>query len=441
MKNVIITVLAILGFANIISAQERLLLKPDSLFSLAEKNSRLLDISRYKISMSSNVTTIEKQKAYLPELGASFTYGYLSNGHVWDNHFNYENTVKVPHTSMDFSLEAGYTVFNGNASKNRIAKAELEEQIAQLNFQKDKEDIQFLLLAKYLDLSALHNQEQVYQENITLAEKRIFNIGKLIEQGMLTHNDKVRSELQLTEIKQKLDELRNNISIINHDLNTVLGLPKGTIIEPDTLTYSKDLPLGGLDKYEEGFAERIPELKAAAVHSQISEKQVNIAKSGRLPSLSLFAGDAISRPFLNAMPPIDIYMHLFQAGIKVRYDIGSLYKSKNLIQQAKMEETLSRKNEALMAEKTEMDIHAAYIKLKDAEQKYISQKESYRLAKDNYRVVEQKYLNKFAVITDMLDASTSLLSAQINMSNARIGIIYQYYNLLKTSGLWKEATN
>lgn len=441
MKNLMITMLAFFGFTNTISAQQYLLLKPDSLFSLAEKNSKLLDMSRYKIKMSSNATAIEKQKAYLPDIGASFSYAYLSNAHVWDNHFDYESTVKVPHTSIDFSVEAGYTVFNGKSSKNRIAKAKLEEQIAELNFQKDKEDIQFLLLAKYLDLSALYNQENVYQENIALAEKRLSNIGKLIEQGMLTHNDKVRSELQLTEIKQKLDELRNNISIINHDLNTVLGLPKETIIKPDTLAYTKELQLHGLDKYEEGFAERIPELKAAALHSQIAEKQINIEKSGRLPSLSLFAGDAISRPFLSTIPPVDIYMHLLQAGIRIRYDIGSLYKSKNQIQQARMEEILSHKNEELMAEKAEIDINAAYVKLKDAEQKYISQKESYQLAKDNYRVVEQKYLNKFAVITDMLDASTSLLSAQINMNNARIGIIYQYYNLLKTSGFWEEVSN
>ncbi|MFT4204043.1 MAG: TolC family protein [Chitinophagaceae bacterium] len=424
------------------SAQERhLVLKVDSLFSLAERNSKQLDITRHKIGMAENTTAIEQQKAYLPEAGASLSYGYMSNAHVWDNHFNFESTVKMPHISTNLSVEAGYTVFNGSASQNRIAKAKLEEQIAQLDFQKDKEDIQFLLLAKYLDLFALHNQENVYQQNITLADKRLSNIGKLIEQGMLTHNDRVRSELQLTDFKQKLDEVRNNITIVNHDLNTVLGLPQETIIEADTLLYSKSLKTEDADKYSEGFAARIPELKIADVKNQLAEKQVNIAKAIRLPSVSLYAGDMLSRPFLYSLPPVDIYMHLFQVGLRASYDIGSLYKSKKVIQQAKMQEELSHKNAEWLAQKTEMDIHAAYVKLQDAQQKYASQQESYRLAQDNYRVVEQKYLNKFVTITDMLDASTSLLAAQINMNNARIGIIYQYYHLLKTAGLWEDANN
>lgn len=438
MKKIIILFLAICSTVSPIFAQQHVVLKVDSLFNLAEKNSKLLEISSYKTNIAANATKIERQKAYLPDIGASFSYAYLSNAQVWDNHFNYESTVKMPHTSLDFSVDAEYTVFNGNASKNRIAKAKLEEQIAQLNFEKDKENIQFLLLAKYLDLAALTNQEKVYLENIALANKRLSNIEKLIEQGMLTHNDRVRSELQLTEIKQKLDEVRNSKSIINFDLKTVLGLPKETIIETDSLFFTKELDLNNKNIHSE-FADRLPEIKASEVESQIAEKKINIVKAGRLPSVSLFAGDALSRPFLYSISPIDIYMHLFQAGIKVRYDISSLYRTKSIVQQAEMDKSLSKKNHALLEEKVEMEINTASIKLQDAQQKYVSQKESYKLAQDNYRVVEQKYLNKFVTITDMLDASTSLLSAQINVNNSQIAIVYQYYNLLKTAGLWEEA--
>ena len=441
MKNILFAFLIILGIQQPIFGQQPLLLKVDSLFNLAQANSKMLDASRYKINMAEKATEIEKQKTNLPNIDAAFSYAYLSNGHVWDNGFNYENTVKMPHTSLDLSVEASYLVFDGNASKNRIAKAGLEEQIAQLNFDKDKEDIQFLLLAKYLDLAALYNQENVVKENINLAEKRISNIKKLIEQGMLTHNDQVRSELLLTELQEKLSEIRNNANIVNHELVTITGLPKETIIKTDSVMLSEELQAESAEAYQSGFENRLPELKAANIKSQIAEKQEAVVKSGRLPKVSLFAGDALSRPFLYSIPPQDIYLHLFQAGVKVQYDITSLYKSKNLVQQAEMEKTLSQKNEAVLAEKAEIAIHAAYVKLEDAKEKYNSQKESYRLAKDNYRVVEQKYLNKFAVITDMVDASNALLSAQINVNNARIGIMYQYYQLMKTSGRWDEVNH
>ncbi|WP_432713957.1 TolC family protein [Pedobacter sp.] len=443
MKNIIITLLGILfGTISSLSAQEQhLLLKVDSLLSLAAQNSKQLEITRHKINISANATTIEKQRAYLPELGASFSYGYISNAQVWDNHFNYETTIMMPHTSLDLSLSAGYVVFNGNAAKNKIARAKLEEQISLLDYQKDKEDIQFLLLAKYLDLFASRNQEHVYLQNIALADKRLANIKKLIEQGMLTHNDLVRSQLQLTDIKQQLNEVRNNITIINHDLKTVLALPENIAIDVDTLLYNKAIAPGPLNQYTMRLRDKIPELKIANVQNQLAVNQVDITKADRLPSISLFAGDALSRPFLYSIPPQDIYLHHLQVGFRIRYDISSLYKSKNLIQQARMNAVLSQKSEEWANQQVEMAIHAAYVKLQNAWEQYASKKESFQLAQDNYRVVEQKYLNKFATITDMLDASTALLTAQINMNNARIGIVYQHYNLLKTSGLWEEVRN
>ena len=439
MKNTVLTILAFLFTQQAARAQQPLVLTVDSLFSLAEANSKQLDISRYKIDMAENAAAIEKQKASLPELESDFSYAYLSNAAVWDNNFRYDNTARMPHTSLDLSVAASYLVFAGKSVKNSIEKAGLEAQVAQLDFRKDKEDIQFLLLAKYLDLAALHNQEKVVLENIALAEQQLSHIEKLIEQGMRTHNDRVRSELLLTELKEKLSGVRNDMTIVNHDLNVITGLAQETVIMPDTAVLTGDIPVGPIDRYRTGYTDRLPELKAAGVNSEIAEKQLDIVKSRRLPSVSLFAGSAVSRPFLYAMPPVDIYMHLFQTGVKVHYDIGSTYKNKKLEQQALMEETLSKKNELLIAEKAEMEIHTAYVKLQDAQEKYHSQTESFRLAKDNYRVVQQKYLNKFAVITDMVDASNSLLSAQINMNNARIGIIYQYYHLMKASGQWDAA--
>ena len=106
-----------------------------------------------------------------------------------------------------------------------------------------------------------------------------------------------------------------------------------------------------------------------------------------------------------------------------------------------MQKTLSYKNQQLLEEKAEIGIHSAYVKLQDAHEKYRTAQESFGLAQDTSQVVEQKYLNKFAVITDIVDASNALLSAQINMNNARIGIIYNYYYLMKTAGLWNEVSH
>lgn len=419
-------------------AQE-LVLPIDSLFALAERNSKQLDASAYQVAMSENATAVERHKAHLPELQANVQSGYISNARVWDHALNYESTVHMPHTSLNFSVAAAYTVFEGHAAKNQIARAELKEQLARLDYRQHKQDIQFLLLGRYLDLYALNNQERVYLQNIELAESRLQNINQLIGQGMLTHNDQIRSRLQLTEIRMQLEEVQNDRAIANHELVTVLGLPPETILVPDSSLSAQNFHPMALDHYQEAALSQLPSLQKAELQTQVAGREVALARGKRLPDISLFAQDAMARPFLYTVSPLDIYMHYVELGVRLHYNIGSLYNSKRKIQQAEMQRSLSVKQSDWLKEQAGIDTYAAWVKMQESWDKLHARRESCQLARDNYHVIEQQYLNQFVTITDMLDASTSLLAAQLNQNNAEVNIVYQYFALLKSSGLWEQA--
>lgn len=64
----------------------------------------------------------------------------------------------------------------------------------------------------------------------------------------------------------------------------------------------------------------------------------------------------------------------------------------------------------------------------------VSQRKNVQLAKENYRIVSHRYENDMALLTDMLDASNALLKAEIELSNTRINIIFNYYKLHYTAG-------
>ena len=56
------------------------------------------------------------------------------------------------------------------------------------------------------------------------------------------------------------------------------------------------------------------------------------------------------------------------------------------------------------------------------------------LARQNYVVVYNRYKNGVALIADMLDASVAKLSAEQQLVNARVNIIFHYYKLHYISG-------
>ena len=58
-----------------------------------------------------------------------------------------------------------------------------------------------------------------------------------------------------------------------------------------------------------------------------------------------------------------------------------------------------------------------------------TQEKSVELADENYDVTGNRYKNGLALLTDMLDASNTKLSADLGLVNARINVIYHYYKM------------
>lgn len=55
------------------------------------------------------------------------------------------------------------------------------------------------------------------------------------------------------------------------------------------------------------------------------------------------------------------------------------------------------------------------------------------MADENYALVEKRYNNELALLTDLLDASSMKLQANMSLVNARVGLLYQFYQLKYTT--------
>jgi outer membrane protein TolC len=175
-------------------------------------------------------------------------------------------------------------------------------------------------------------------------------------------------------------------------------------------------------------------MRANSVYEQIADKNIKIAKAQKLPKISLYATDGMVRPYIYVMPPLDDYINLYQAGVKLTYNISSIYHAKEHIEEAEIQKSIQQKKSELVHDQTELEVNAAYIKYEEAKKEFTTQEKSRVLADDNYRIVEKKYLNQLALLTDMLDASSAKIAAELNLSNAGVNIIYRWYQLQKATG-------
>ncbi|WP_395765150.1 TolC family protein [Elizabethkingia anophelis] len=434
MKNKVINyaMAAMLLYGSLIAAQEVRSMTADEVMTLALQNHQQLKLSEKNIYISKQQTEVTKLQQ-LPTITASTSQFYLGNALIIDKDFSNSTNVAMPHYGSSYGVQASQLIFKGGLVKKSIEMAGLREQLAELDLEKNQQDVKFLVLSNYLDVYKLKNQEQIFLNNKKLAQERLKNIQKFNQQGMVTRNEVIRGELAIKNLDQGLLTLSNNKKILNYNLDVALGLPQNTEINPTESLVGKELGLG-TDYYLQMAYQNNPQLKSANTNIAVAQKNIEIINTDKMPTLSGFGGYNMQRPITTRTPVLDMYSNSWQAGISLSYNIDNLYKTKERLKVGELQKTQAQDALTLTKQNIDMMVNAAYVKYKESIDQAKLMDDAQKLAEENYKITEAKYLNQLAVQAEMIDAQNQKLQAELDFVTAEINVLYQYYNLLKTTG-------
>jgi len=399
---------------------------------LALTNSTQLKVSKTETLLASQKIEITKLEQ-LPGISTELEYGYISNAQEWTPSFSEHGVGIIPHHYTDFTTAAAEEIFKGGSVRNDLKKATLEEQIASLAFEKNTEDIKFLVASQYLNIYRYINLRRVYLNNAMLSENQLKNILTMQKQGMVTENDVLRTQLTLSDLRLSIRKTDNDIEILNNQMNIILGRSADTKLIPDSNILNTATTANGVSSFIEKAVNQNYELKISAAKVRIAETNLKLLGSDRYPSLSVYAANAFQRPYINSIPSIDVYYNVWQAGISLKYNISSIYQSPRKIKAGKIALEESVQSDLLETQNKETEVRTHYIKFKEAEDELSTAQSDLKSAEENYRIVEKKYYNQLALLTDLIDATNTKISAETNVTNAEINKVYTYFLLLKSS--------
>ncbi|AQW95323.1 TolC family protein [Elizabethkingia anophelis] len=434
MKNKVINyaMAAMLLYGSLIAAQEVRSMTADEVMTLALQNHQQLKLSEKNIYISKQQTEVTKLQQ-LPTITASTSQFYLGNALIIDKDFSNSTNVAMPHYGSSYGVQASQLIFKGGLVKKSIEMAGLREQLAELDLEKNQQDVKFLVLSNYLDVYKLKNQEQIFLNNKKLAQERLKNIQKFNQQGMVTRNEVIRGELAIKNLDQGLLTLSNNKKILNYNLDVALGLPQNTEINPTESLVGKELG-PGTDYYLQMAYQNNPQLKSANTNIAVTQKNIEIINTDKMPTLSGFGGYNMQRPITTRTPVLDMYSNSWQAGISLSYNIDNLYKTKERLKVGELQKTQAQDALTLTKQNIDMTVNAAYVKYQESIDQAKLMDDAQKLAEENYKITEAKYLNQLAVQAEMIDAQNQKLQAELDFVTAEINVLYQYYNLLKSTG-------
>ncbi|WP_375180959.1 TolC family protein [Chryseobacterium sp.] len=424
--------LVIALFPALFFSQEIKQLTADEVAELAVQNHQQLKVSVQNINIARQNTEVVKLQK-LPNITASTSQFYLGDAVAIDKDFSNSTNVPMPHYGSSYAVQATQLIFKGGLVNKSIEMAGLREQLSKLDLEKNKQDVKLLVISNYLDIYKILNQEAVFQNNKKLAQERLKNIQKFYQQGMVTRNEVIRGELAIKNLDQGVLTLKNNKKILNYNLSIALGLPTDTEIVPVESLQNKESGIG-IEYYVNLAHDSNPLLKSAKTNIDVADKNIEIIKTDRMPTISGFGGYSLQRPITTRNPVLDMYSGGWQTGISLSYNIDNLFKTKEKVKLGELQKTQANDAMTLTQQNIDMAVNAAYTKYQESIQQAEILNDAKKLAEENYKITEAKYLNQLAVQAEMIDAQNQKLQSELDYANGEINVLYQYYNLLKSTG-------
>ena len=400
----------------------------EELFRLADEQSQ--SIQTYRTGAEAAHEALKAAKAQrLPDVNVSLSASYLGNGKLWDRDFDNAMTIDMPHFGNNFALEAQQVIYAGGAIHSGIKQAELGKLLAELDLQKNVQEIRFLLVGHYLNLYKLDNQIQVLRKNMELTDEVIANMKARREQGTVLKSDITRYELQKEQLNLQLSRVKDARQIANHQLVNTLHLPKDTEIRPDTSLLERQILTLTEQEWQNMAESNNILLKQTQTAIRLNKQKVKQEQSERIPHISLIAAEHLDGPITIEVPVLDNNFNYWYVGIGVKYNLSSLFKNNRKLKQARLNVRRAQEQHQLMQEQVENAVQEGYVNFLTAFTDLRTQENSVKLADENYNVTDNRYKNEMALLTDMLDASNTKLSADLGLVNARINILYNYYKM------------
>lgn len=368
----------------------------------------------------------------LPDVEVSLSGGAIGQPVVFSRGLAHPTRPDTPDWSQHYGIDVSQPLYQGGRVRGAVRGADLAYKAAQLRTLDHTATVKLDLVSRYVDLFRLYKQIAVLERNIEEAERRLADIRRLRREGIVTNNDVLRSELQLTNDRLALDETRNSLSLAAQQLDILLGLDERTVLIPDTALLNRTLPL---DDYEDYVAEAFvaePSLRLARKQTEMAHNDVELARANYRPTLSLTAGNTLARPVQRTMA--DLYNNTWNVGLNFSYPLSALYKNRSRVRAARASEDASRKREEQREQNLRVEIRAAYLRHHEARKRVEALRLSVEQANENYRIVQNRYFAQLAILTDLLDANAVRLEAELQLTSARADVIYTYYQLQRACG-------
>lgn len=371
----------------------------------------------------------QAKAALLPSLSASTnqSFGYrpwLENGVTTVTNGTVNSKVNKTYYNGSYGINAQWTVWNGNQNRNQVKLGEVSEQQAELQTETTANNIQERIAQLYVQILYMNEAVEVNKQSLETSKRNEQRGKEMVEVGKMAKADLAQLTAQRAADEYTIVEAESNIANYKLQLKQLLELTGDEAFDIEMLTAGDEQALAEIPAlstvYETALGER-PEIKNAQLGLKQSDIQMNIAKAGAMPTISINGGVGTSTASMSSQNWDKQIKTNFDAsvGASVSVPLFDNRKTKTAVNKARIQREQAQLELLDQQKQLYATIEGYWLDAETNQQKFKTALTTVESEQASYDLLEEQFRLGLKNIVELMTGKDRLLSSQQNKLQAK----------------------
>jgi len=318
-----------------------------------------------------------------------------------------------------YGINANWTIWDGGVNRKNIEAKKVQTEQAEVQTDLSLKTIQEQIAQLYVQILYTTEAKKVNEQICATAKQQLERGQERLKVGDLAKADVAQLEAQYASAQYDVVNTQTQIDGFKRQLKALLQLGIEEPFDVAATELEDSRALSPIPDKQAVYAQALnsrPEIRAAELQATASDVQLNIAKRGYLPTISMNAGigdshysasdDALGEQMKRNLNG--------SIGLGLSVPIYDQRRTKTAISRARLAQTTAALD--LQDKRTSLgsNIENLWLNATSAQQRFISADAAVKSQETTYELTNEQFKEGLKNIVDLLQARDNLLQAQNN---------------------------
>ena len=381
-----------------------------------------ITIRKNRLNAESAEVDVKTAKAALfPSLTASVSQRIVNRPNSETNTIidgdNITSSQSKTSYNGSYGIDANWTLYNGSKRLNTLKQQRMNNRIAELSVAESENNIEESITQIYVQILYAAEAVKVNEATLAVSRAECERARALLAAGSIAKSDLAQLEAHVSTDTYQLVTAQATLQDYKLQLKQLLeldGEKEMTLYIPTPGDENVLSPLPSkTDVYRSALTLR-PEIEAGRLNVKASKLDIDIARSGYIPTVSLSAGIGSTNTNGNDFTFGEQIKQNWNnsLGVTVSVPIFNNRQTKSAVQKAKIQKQSSELDLLDSQKALYKTIEGLWLDANSAQQRYVAATEKLRSTQTSYDLIQEQFNLGMKNTVELLTEKNNLLNAQ-----------------------------